>query len=160
MFNPYYARPIGSDKFLNHLLTLMTERQEIRNEEHEALPEIPVHPRAEFKPSTAYDPIMEGWKALDLAITAQAIQDYLDCYEKRIEYEDKHWIPTAYVWECRCLTLENEFFRIDPDRSALLDGVLNYVVHNPEDRYFRWRIDRIRSCKMALGHVIHPANAC
>lgn len=156
MFNPYYARPIGSDKFLNHLLSLMTEREEVRNEEREALPEIPVHFMVEYEPPTSFDPIMEGYKALAFAVLAQAIFDYLSEYEARLVYEDEDRYSRAYVHECRCLTLENEYFRDDDEHSALLDGILHYVIHNPEDHgKLKWRLERIKSCKSRLSKVIH-----
>lgn len=156
MFNPYHARPIGSDKFLNHLLSLMTEREEIRNEEKEALPEIPVHLRMEPVGQTAYDPITEGYKALAMAILAQAIWDYLNEYEQRMKLEDEDRYARAYVHECRCLTLENEYFRDDDEHSALLDGILHYVIHNPEDYgWLKYRLDRIERTKSRLSKIIH-----
>lgn len=156
MFNPFHARPIGSDRFLNHLLSLMTEREEIRNEEREALPEIPVHLRMEPDKKTAYDPINEGYKALALAILAQAISDYLDEYEQRLIWEDEDQYARAYVHECRCLTLENEYFRDDEEHSALLDGILHYVIHNPDDHgKLQYRKSRIHECKRRLSNVIH-----
>lgn len=156
MFNPYYARPIGSDKFLNHLLSLMTEREEIRNEEKEALPEIPVHLRKEPEKQTVFDPIMEGYKALAMAVLAQAISDYLTEYEARLRCEYHDDMVSAYVHECRCLTMENEYFRDEGDHSALLDGILHYVIHNPEDNgWLRWRIDRIERTKSRLSKIIH-----
>ena len=156
MFNPYYARPIGSDKFLNHLLSLMTEREEIRNEERDALPEIPVRPRAMYEPTTTFDPIMEGYKALAYAVLAQAISDYLTEYEARLRCEDEEQYSKAYVHECRCLTLENEYFRDEDEHSALLDGVLHYVIHNPDDHgILSYRLWRIKRTKERLSKVIH-----
>lgn len=157
MFNPYHARPIGSDKFLNHMLALMTERDEIRKEELEAVPKLPIHPQKEHEEQPVYfDPIMDGYRALANAILAQAIFDYLDEYEMRLKLEHDGYDNRAYVHECRCLTLENEYFRDDDEKSALLDCILRYVIHNREDNgKLKWRLQRIAAAKTRLSKVVH-----
>ena len=156
MFNPYHARPIGSEKFEKHLLTLMIEAVELDEVAREAIPKYPLILTASQNERTEYDPIMEGYKALRTAILAQAVFDYLEEYEKRLKLEDDGRDSSAYVHECRCLTLENEFFREDDEGSDVLDTVLREVIHNQEDRYLPLRLMRIRNVKRRLQSVIHP----
>lgn len=156
MFNPYHARPIGSERFEEHLKALMIEGIETQKAAKEAIPEYPVIPRAFCQEKRSYfDPIMEGYIRLANAVLAQAIYDYLDEYEHRLQLEDRDCTPSAYVYECRCLTIENEYFRQDDDRSALLDGVLRYVVHNPDDITIHRRMRRIQESKRRLNKIIH-----
>lgn len=156
MFNPYGVRPIGSEKFENHLLTLMVKGFETQQAAKEALPEYPVVPKAEYQDKTEFDPILEGYKALSAAIIAQAVSDYLEEYAVRLKLEDEGRDSLAYVHECRCLTLENEYFRVNGENSALLDGILREVIHNPEDNgKLQYRLYRIDSTKRRLLKVIH-----
>ena len=156
MFNPYHARPIGSEKFEKHLLTLMVEGFETQKAAKEALPEIPICPLSAHQERAEFDPIMEGYKALAYAVLAQAISDYLDEYAARIRLEDEDRYSAAYVHECRCLTLENEYFRVDGESSALLDGILREVIHNPKDHgKLRYRLWRIEDTKRKLSKIIH-----
>jgi hypothetical protein len=151
VFNPYSVRPIGSKQFENHLLTLMIKGFETKNAEREAIPEYPVIPRkAQEDDSPAYDPIKEGWKALEYAILCQAIYDYLTEYERRLIYEDRHDFH-AIICESRCLQMENEYFRLDPDKSDLLDMVLKYVVH--ADGRLQYRLHMIRQAKRRIPAI-------
>ena len=155
MFNPYHARPIGSEKFEKHLLTLMIEAVEMDELAKEAIPKYRLILSASQNEKSEYDPIMEGYKALYIAIVSQAVYDYLEEYEMRLKLEGEGKDDRAYVHECRCLTLENEFFRDEGDKSDLLDCVLRYVIHNWEDRYTWERLIRIRETKKRLMPLIH-----
>ena len=145
VFNPYRVRPIGSAQFENHLLTLMVEGIEREKEVREYIPEYPVIPRrAPEDDSPYYDPIEKGYKMLEYAILCQAVFDYLTEYEKRIAYEDRD-DPRALVSESRCLQIENEYFRQDPDKGDLLDMILRHVCH--QDIPLQARLNRIRRAK-------------
>ena len=157
MFNHYSVRPIGSARFERHLAGLMKTGIEKQEEARANIPTLPVVYRKDptDKP-TEFDPIMEGYKALALAILAQAVWDYLDEYELRLHYEDMQDFSRAYVHECRCLTLENEYFRKDDENSEILDCILRYVIHNREDHgKLRYRQYRIRAAKGRLSKLIH-----
>lgn len=156
MFNPYHARPIGSEKFEKHLLTLMIEAVELDEMAKEAIPKYPLILTASQNERAEYDPIMEGYKALHFAILAQACCDYLEEYTLRLKLEYEGNDKSAYVHECRCLTLENEFFREDAERSDLLDTILREVIHNWKDKYLWQRLLRIKAIKKRLQGVVHP----
>lgn len=130
MFNPYHARPIGSEAFEKHLAALMIEGIETQNAVKEALPEYKVVPEAAKNGTVLSDPITEGYKALDTAILAQAIVDYLTEYEARLKAERTDWLnPRALVHTSRCLELENEYFREDEGHAMILDYILRHVIH-------------------------------
>ena len=127
MFNPYHARPIGSEKFEKHLLTLMTEKFYTQQMAREALPETPVVPRAMPGESPwKMDPIDECWNDLNTAVLSLALLDYLDAYEMKLIKADSH-SPKEWVFFSKCAVLENEYFRLDEDRSALLDAILSEI---------------------------------
>ena len=127
MFNPYYARPIGSKKFENHLLSLMAEKLYSQQDIRAALPEIPVIPRAMLGESSwQMDPIDRCWNDLNTAILALALVDYLDSYMLKLKAADEH-SPKEWVYFSRCAVIENEYLRQDEDRSALLDAILNEI---------------------------------
>lgn len=156
MFNPYHARPIGSEKFENHLLTLMIEAVELDEVAKEAIPKYPLILSASQNEHAEYDPIMEGYKALRISILAQAVCDYLDEYELRLKLEYEGKDKSAYVHECRCLTLENEFFRVEDDSSDLLDIVLREVIHNRKDKYLWQSRLRMKEIRKRLQRLVHP----
>lgn len=151
MFNPYHARPIGSEKFENHLLTLMIEGIETQKASLEAIPQYPVTYHAAPDECPRFDPIDEGYKKLAFAVYALAIYDYLDNYEKMLERDNIGGdLDAAYmVYKSRCLALENEYFRIDEDRSAMLDLILRKVCH--KDYYIQRRIWRVRNVKRRIS---------
>ena len=157
MFNHYSVRPIGSKRFENHLLDLLKNGIEKEEEARANIPELPIVYRKDPDDKRPeFDPIMEGYKALALAILAQTIYDYLDEYELRLKYEDEHNFTRAYVHECRCLTLENEYFRRDDENSAVLDAILRYVIHNREDHgKLKYRQRRIQRTKSRVSKLIH-----
>ena len=151
MFNPYYARPIGSEKFEKHLLTLMIEGFETQKAAREAIPQYPVTYHAVPGEYPRFDPIDEGYKKLAFAVYALAIYDYLDSYEMMLhrEYDAGDHDPFYMVYKSRCLVLENEYFRVDEDRSAMLDLILREVCH--KDYYILHRTHRIRNVKRRIS---------
>ena len=88
MFNPYHARPIGSEKFEKHLLTLLIEGFETQKALREAIPQYPVTYHAAPGEYPRFDPIDEGYKKLAFAVYAMSIYDYLDNYEKMLIREN------------------------------------------------------------------------
>lgn len=127
MFNPYHARPIGSEQFENHLLTVMTEKFYTQQQAREAIPEYPVIPRAmPGESSWKMDPIDRCWNDLNTAILAMALVDYLDSYARKLKAADAH-SPKEWVHFSRCAVIENEYLRQDEDRAALLDAILDEI---------------------------------
>lgn len=156
MFNHYSVRPIGSDKFLKHLETLMIKAVEMDKTAKEAIPEYPLILTVSQNDRAEYDPIMEGYKALDFAIYAQAVYDYLYSYEKMLQLELNHseYHPNVLVWKSRCMALENEYFRKDEDKAELLDKILRDVCH--KDYKLQDRIKTIRSAMRHLPAIASP----
>ena len=127
MFNHYSVRPIGSDKFLKHLETLMIKAVEMDKTAKEAIPEYPVIPRAmPGESSWKMDPIDRCWNDLNTAILALALVDYLDSYARKLKAADAH-SPKEWVHFSRCAVIENEYLRQDEDRAALLDAILDEI---------------------------------
>ena len=153
MFNPYYARPIGSEKFENHLLALMIEGFETQKAARELIPQYPITYRAAPGDYPVFNPIDEGYRKLAFAVYALAIYDYLDNYEMMLQVEyDRDDLDAAFtVFKSRCLELENKYFRVDEDRSAMLDLILREVCH--KDYYIQRRIQRIRNAKRRISSL-------
>ena len=152
MFNPYYARPIGSLAFENHLLNLMIEGIETERAAKEAIPEYKVSPIAAKKETSFVDPVMEGYKALNTAIFSLAVLDYLTEYEKRLMAERESDVdPRVLVHTSRCLQLENDYFRQDEDRAAVLDYILKNVIHCSTK--INRRLDAIRDLKAKISRT-------
>ena len=156
MFNHFSVRPIGSVQFEEHLLGLMIKAAILDEDARLAIPEYPLILEASQNGHSTYDPIEEGWKALANAVLAQTIIDYLDEYEKRLRLEEEGRDAAAYVHECRCLTLENEYFRDEYGESDLLDSILREIIHNPDDHgKLHHRIYRIERAKRRLSVFAH-----
>lgn len=126
MFNPYYARPIGTEKFEKHLLSLMVEGIETEKTAREALPEIKVVPRVMPGERKRGDPVDDCWRDLNTAVLTLAIIDYLRAYRYKLKYEDSTH-PQALVWFSRCVEMENGYFRKDGDREQLFDAILDKI---------------------------------
>ena len=121
MFNPYSVRPIGSAKFERHLMDIQTRRyyETILSTDEEITGE-DIHGREPWKIPDSYNP----WANLYTAIWALTIMDYLDNYLKRnaaLRRDDdaKYW-----VFESRCIQIENFFFRVDEFGNELLNKML------------------------------------
>lgn len=80
MFNPYFARPIGSRKFEEHLITLMIRNREMVREEAEMLDDGPVEVRPAAHDAQAYRPLERGWYKLDALIRAEEYYNFLKDY--------------------------------------------------------------------------------
>lgn len=154
MFNPYFARPIGSERFEKHLLTLMVQGNELQKEAADLVAEIPYTLRLMEHDPVNWDPIDEGWRLLGLSIYAMAISDYLQEYEMRLRLEDEGRYSYAEVHESRCLTLENEYFRTTDDGEIMIDCLLREICHNQKDRYMKQRIDRIHDTHKRINRWI------
>ena len=141
MFNPYFARPIGSDRFEQHLLTLMTQAEEKKSMEKDSFPEVKLILSVRHEKPAEYDPVDAGWKALDTAIFAQALVDYLLNYAYMLKFHDDS-DPKEWVHFSRCVDMENTYFRTDPDKARIFDYILVNVVR--KDFYIQ---DRIRTIK-------------
>ena len=141
MFNPFFARPIGSDRFEQHLVTQMLMAEEKTSMEKEALPEIRLVLHTISEQSANYDPINEGYKALAIAVFARALADYLYNYAWCLKFHDDN-DPKEWVHFSRCVVLENEYFRTDPKWADIFNYVIKNVVR--KDYYIQDRIRTIR----------------
>ena len=150
MFNPFYARPIGSDRFEQHLLTEMCRAKEQENMEKEALPDVKLILHAVPEMSSGSDPVDEGYKALAVAIFARALADYLLEYAWCLKMHNDN-DPREWVHFSRCVVLENEYFRTDPKRAEIFNYVIKNVVR--KDYYIQ---DRIKTIK-EFAHKIECA---
>ena len=153
--NPYEIRPVGSGWFEEYLDDLLAAGAEWMNTVWEDVPQDPVTLRAAvpaFNPHV--DPVLEGYRDLYFAVLAQAVYDYLQEYEQRLLLEDRMCFAAARVHGDRCLQMEREYFRPDPDRSRLLDVILSRVIH-PEDpircqlEHIRLAMSRVRPLKIS-----------
>ena len=140
MLNPFHARPIGSDRFEQHLLTEMCRAEEQKNMEKEAVPDVKLILHAVSGQTGSYNPIDEGYKALAVAIFARALADYLMEYAWCLKMHDDN-NPREWVHFSRCVVLENEYFRTDQKRADIFDYVIKNVIH--KDYYIQDRIKTI-----------------
>lgn len=152
-FHPWGVRPIGSPQFEDYLTDLFSSLEYERKDNIAAIPPYPVRMRKEPE-MKRYDPVQQAWLALDAAIKGVAVQDYLREYRMRLEAQEDGEFPEAEVHECRCLELENEYFRQDEELSELLDRVLREVVHDPGCGNIRYRIRRIKQVEHQLGYCL------
>lgn len=77
MFNPYFARPIGSRRFEEHLITIATKNRILAQEEEELLRDMPVSMVAVQEPNNP-EPIERGWRKLKMAVDTMGYLDFLD----------------------------------------------------------------------------------
>jgi hypothetical protein len=97
MFNPFFARPIGSDRFERHLITQMLLAEERKNMERDAIPEIRLILHGVSTVSIDNDPVDEGYKALSAAVFAKALSDYLLMYAYKLHFHDDN-DPEEWVY--------------------------------------------------------------
>lgn len=134
-FNPYSIRPIGQPKFEDHMLDVYTSAYYHR--------QVPY--QDDLQKEAAYgEPLWKSEQevspdeALIIAVTGQAVLDYIDCWEKReiAKQCDDH--GQEVLFNSRCLDLENDFFRRYEVTEDLFDELL-YQLHTA------WSIDWLRS---------------
>ena len=129
MFNAYAVRPIGSARFEEHLLDIMTSRQ------YAGLPR-GQEDFSRFTPagSRLYHSVrtLDPGDLLVTAVAGQSVCDYLLYYvlRKIAEIEGN---PGNYVlYDSRCLDLENGFFRKSLVMETLFEELLRRL-HKGED---------------------------
>ena len=122
MFNPYSCRPIGSNRFEEHLLDVQasqyyaTELPEGKTEDAWRLCE------GSHAPWYREDPKEDPWTNLYWAIVISAFIDYLEHYEKKITTDPNK--PSYWIYESRCISLENDFFRKSETLESYFDRLL------------------------------------
>ena len=124
MFNAYSVRPIGSDVFFEHLKDIQTSRH------YETEPpkdnDISVH--GSFPWGKRNLKHMDGYEELCLAVIAYAFIEYLQCYEKKLERDELYGQDKYYwIWNSRCISLENYFFRQSEFLERCFDDLLENV---------------------------------
>jgi hypothetical protein len=124
MFNSYAVRPIGSAKFFEHLKDIQTEQYYNTESSDEPMLEL-----SGYFPWQRYDRhAMEGADELLLAVTAMTFIDYLDAYRNKLLIENEEGQSGSYwVWNSRCIALENEYFRKTPFLTYCFDKLLENV---------------------------------
>ena len=80
VFNPYFARPIGSRKFEEHLITLAVRNRGMAREESEMLADAPVTVMPAAHDAQAHRPLERGWYKLDALIRAEDYYRFLQEY--------------------------------------------------------------------------------
>ena len=143
MFNHYAVRPVGSDRFFDHLKDVQARSwydMELP-EEPEDIARLCEKAHAPWKET---DVRSDPWQNLYYAILINAMIDYLDEYEAKLEIGPGN--PQFWVHESRCLSLENGYFRDDDFLSSIFDKLLVGVC---------WAgVDEIRRCRERLKRVI------
>lgn len=121
MFNPYNCRPIGSERFLEHLKDVQTSSlydSEFQNAP-EFLTDLHVGGHVPWQQAEIKE---DPYTRLYWAIVAGALIEYLEAYDRKLAVSpDK---PSYWINESRCLTLENDYFRTNPTLEAIFDGLL------------------------------------
>lgn len=108
MFNPYAVRPIGSPKFYEHLKDIQTT-QYYNTETKE---DLKLHLTGSLPWENHERKSMDGSEELIFAIVVMTFLDYLGSYRQKLIIEEEYGQNDSYwVWNSRCIVLENEFFR-------------------------------------------------
>lgn len=108
MFNPYTTRPIGSKKYEEHLLDVMTSAyfQNKINDDDDLLK------LAEYGQRLWFNEIEEDpYETLAIAVTVQAVIDYIQYYTNWKKAQSKYDEGQEVLWHSRMIQIENEFFR-------------------------------------------------
>lgn len=128
MFNPYAVRPIGSQKFEEHLKDIQTSKwyEFDYGKDTEVQDCMFLHGYLPWD-TAGNDPFEAPWRKLWIVIVVMAIQDYLEFYQKRNAclFEDDE--PGYQVWESKCLDLENNFFRKGDFTEIIFDKLLTGI---------------------------------
>ena len=144
MLNPYSCRPIGTARFEEHLRDVQTSRYyatEMPEEKTEDLWRLCEDCHA---PWYEEDPKEDPWVNLYWAIVISAFIDYLTVYEKRITTQEDR--PSYWIFESRCISLENDYFRQNEILEQYFDRLLIGVC---------WQgIDAIEQCRKRLMREI------
>ena len=145
MFNPYAVRPIGSDRFLEHLKDIQTTSYYGT----EFAFDLPILASGHVPWGKPNKKKMDGWEELCLAIIANAFIDYLEAYKEKTLILDQFGQTAGYwVWNSRCISLENTWFRKNPFLEYCFDCLLLNVCWEGVDEiercikrfhgYLRW----------------------
>lgn len=126
MFNPYSCRPVGSARFEEHLKDVQTRQfYDTACPKEESMDNLWQLCEGSHLPWYEYDPKEDPYMNLMWAIVICTIIDYLDAYAQKLELgisDPKYWI-----WESRCIQLENEYFRKNPTLEVIFDKLLQAV---------------------------------
>ena len=142
-FNPYEVRPIGSDKFEEHLQDIYVSeyyRNQLPADDEDPL-KLAAYGTKIWRSEPAYDP----WIELIFAVTAQAVVDYIEAYKHWKRAQEKDDIGAEVMWHSRMLQMENEYFRSYEITEILFDKLLKML----ETQYAKTGADRI------MERIIH-----
>lgn len=113
-FHPYSIRPIGTEKFNQYLVDLFTSIYYYEQDDfikapkdEKELVKIAATGESLWKQEDEIDPM----DRLVMAVTATAMRDYVEYYEKREKAKKDNNFGAEVLYNSRCLTLENDFFR-------------------------------------------------
>lgn len=136
-FNPYEVRPIGSDKFEEHLQDICVSeyyRNRLPADDEDPL-KLAAYGTKIWRSEPAYDP----WIELMFAVTAQAVVDYIEAYKHWKKAQEKDDMGAEVMWHSRMLQMENEYFRSYEITEILFDKLLKML----ETQYAKTGADRI-----------------
>lgn len=127
MFNNFNVRPIGSDKFLEHLKDAQAKSFYNTSLPCEETIDTDFHGCAPWvnNKSNIED---DNYASLVIAIIANAMMEYLYYYYYRT-LEEYNKGRTGHYWflNSRCIELENSYFRRNPFLEELFDALLKNV---------------------------------
>lgn len=128
MFNPNSVRPIGTRKFEEHVIDVMTshyyEYQIPGNGK-------PKHLKAGGKWIWKSEPEKDPYDNLVIAVVTLAVLDYVEAYSRRESAKLTGDSRGETLWGSRCIELENEFFHEHDLTEAVFEAVLNNI-KNPD----------------------------
>ena len=128
MFNPYSVRPIGSKKYEDHLLDVFSSMHYRWQLPEEPL-KLPIHGEHIWKNGEDEDP----WESLCIAVTVQAIVDYIDYFRRWREAQHQCNDGREVYYHSKMLELENDFFRTNEAVEHAFDEPLKLLIFQDHD---------------------------
>lgn len=122
MFNPNSARPIGTRKFEEHVLDVMTSHYYEYQIPGSGIPKDLSGERL-WKSEPETDP----YDNLVIAVIAVAVSDYVDAYARREQAKAEGDIKGETLWDSRCIELENDFFHQYDETEMVFEMLLNTI---------------------------------
>ena len=153
MFNPYSTRPVGSSQFEDHILDIMTSnyyRQKIGCEDY--VEKTSISGSYIWKSEPDYDP----FEQLAMAVTAQAIMDYISAYRYWTRAKQNNNCKDEVLFHSRMLQIENDFFR----RYDVTESVFNKLLKMLEDEHILGNVARHRATYLIDKIANNYSNYC
>ena len=110
-FNPYSTRPVGSKQFEEHIQDIYVSKyyDQIPESDKDIIKQA-LHGQIMWRNDPNYT-LEAPWENLIIAVTVQAVIDYVDMYAKWKKAISEEKLGFEVLYHSRMLQLENEFFR-------------------------------------------------